>query len=246
MTMQTSGAISIGQANAEVQQGGTTHAGDAALSKLAGVSPGQQYAWSYWYGKSFGYPITEQGFGMNGSAFSAAAIGQYGGPASTVAITSNAAAVNPYNGTFSAANPGQVDISPAGFQWNGYDPAMPGSMPQIPFSDQYGNTGYVDAIFRYNNNLHIYAKGNASMDGITLTTSLGEQFVLSIDKALTVWNPNIGTSYTVYVCANAVWMGARSYVLRLSGVGQRPRPLFYVPPVDPNAPAPGSGGGGGG
>jgi len=54
MTMQTSGAISIGQAQAECRESGTIDAGNTLLSRLAGVSPGQRYAWSYWYGKSFG------------------------------------------------------------------------------------------------------------------------------------------------------------------------------------------------
>lgn len=52
MTMQTSGQISIGQAMAECGIGGEQDAGAVSLSRLAGVSPGQQYAWSYWYGKT--------------------------------------------------------------------------------------------------------------------------------------------------------------------------------------------------
>lgn len=53
MTMQTSGQISMGQAMAECGIGAQQfNAGSQALSKLAGVSPGQQYAWSFWYGKS--------------------------------------------------------------------------------------------------------------------------------------------------------------------------------------------------
>jgi hypothetical protein len=53
MTMQSSGAISIGQAMAECGIGQQQY--DAAgqpISMLAGVGSGGQYAWSYWYGKS--------------------------------------------------------------------------------------------------------------------------------------------------------------------------------------------------
>lgn len=52
MTMPSAGPISIGQARAEMGLGGTVNAGHSALSQLAGVSPGQTFAWSYWYGKS--------------------------------------------------------------------------------------------------------------------------------------------------------------------------------------------------
>lgn len=61
MTMQSSGPISMGQAMAECQVGGRYNMGSQALSKLAGVSPGQRYAFSYWYGKSNGTPVFEQG-----------------------------------------------------------------------------------------------------------------------------------------------------------------------------------------
>lgn len=60
MTMQTSGAISLGQALAECRIAQNTNptppngndAATGALSQLAGVGSGQRYAWSYWYGKS--------------------------------------------------------------------------------------------------------------------------------------------------------------------------------------------------
>lgn len=52
MTMPSAGQISIGQARAEMGLSGTVKAGHSALSQLAGVSPGQTFAWSYWYGKS--------------------------------------------------------------------------------------------------------------------------------------------------------------------------------------------------
>jgi hypothetical protein len=50
MTMQTSGAISIGQARNECNQSGQINAGAVSLQKLAGVNG--QLAWSEWYGKS--------------------------------------------------------------------------------------------------------------------------------------------------------------------------------------------------
>jgi hypothetical protein len=52
MTMQSSGAISMGQAMNECGIGGQTDAANSLLSRLAGVGSGSQYAWSYWYGKS--------------------------------------------------------------------------------------------------------------------------------------------------------------------------------------------------
>src|ERR1700744_2238927 len=60
MTMQSSGAISLGQALAECQIAQNTNptpgfgndAATGALSQLAGVGSGATYAWSYWYGKS--------------------------------------------------------------------------------------------------------------------------------------------------------------------------------------------------
>lgn len=60
MTMQTSGPISIGQARNECGQGNPINAGNFYLSRLAGVSQGQHYAWHYWYGKSNVTPITNQ------------------------------------------------------------------------------------------------------------------------------------------------------------------------------------------
>lgn len=62
MTMQSSGSISMAQAMSECQVGQQQfNAGSSQLSKLAGVSSGQTYAWSYWYGKSFGTLCTEMG-----------------------------------------------------------------------------------------------------------------------------------------------------------------------------------------
>jgi hypothetical protein len=55
--MQTSGPISIGQAENECQIGGQVDAANGTLSQLAGVGSGQTYAWSYWYGKSHLTPI---------------------------------------------------------------------------------------------------------------------------------------------------------------------------------------------
>lgn len=56
MTMPSSGPISIGQARNEMSQGNPINAGNYAVSQLAGVSPGQRYAWSYWRGKSKPFP----------------------------------------------------------------------------------------------------------------------------------------------------------------------------------------------
>ena len=244
MTMQSSGPISIGQAAQECRESlFQNHAGDGLLSRLAGVSPGQKMAWSYWYGKSYGYSITEVWFSMNGGTVTTAMAGSYGGGASAIIIAAgSAAATNPYNGTFSASSPGAVDVSPAGFQRRGYDPAYPGSLQTIPFSDQFGRTGYIDGVMRVGNVLNIFARGAASMDGIVVTTSIGESLTLSIDHAITVINPNDGSDFTVYSVDSPVYMGSRSYTMSLVGIGQRPRPQFYVPP----APPPGGGGGGGG
>lgn len=57
MTLQTSGQISMGQAEGECQFSGQADAANGTLSKLAGVGSGQQYAWSYWYGKTYVAPI---------------------------------------------------------------------------------------------------------------------------------------------------------------------------------------------
>lgn len=52
MVMQTSGAISIGQARNECGLGNPVNAGNATLVKLAGLPYTTTYAWHYWYGKS--------------------------------------------------------------------------------------------------------------------------------------------------------------------------------------------------
>lgn len=56
MTMPSSGPLSIGQARNEMSQGNPINAGNGGVSQLAGVSPGQRYAWSYWRGKSKPFP----------------------------------------------------------------------------------------------------------------------------------------------------------------------------------------------
>ena len=61
MTLQTSGPISMGQAMGEARVSGRYNAGSQALSKLAGVNSGNRYAWHYWYGKSNGVLVFENG-----------------------------------------------------------------------------------------------------------------------------------------------------------------------------------------
>lgn len=71
MTMQSSGAISMYQAMIECQLSAQSYnAGSTLLSTLANVSSGQAYAWSYWYGKTYGYPINEVGTQLNAQNYS--------------------------------------------------------------------------------------------------------------------------------------------------------------------------------
>lgn len=55
MVMPTSGPISIGQARNETRLGNPVSASQLKISKLAGVSPGQRFAWSWWRGRSGGF-----------------------------------------------------------------------------------------------------------------------------------------------------------------------------------------------
>lgn len=60
MTMHGWGQrISIGEARDECQQSNPIHAGNYEVSRLAGVDPGNRYAWSWWYNKQYLRPIQE-------------------------------------------------------------------------------------------------------------------------------------------------------------------------------------------
>lgn len=128
MTMQTSGPISIGQARNECQLGNPVDAGNATLSKLAGVNSGQHYAWSYWYGKSNGFQVVELGTQYFNINYSHAMWANFG-----------------YN--FYVYQFLDVYTTTGGAFTNG------GTFPNYPI-----NGALMNGIMRYNNTLTVYAQ----------------------------------------------------------------------------------------
>jgi hypothetical protein len=211
----------MGQAMNECQVGGRYNAGSSVLSKLAGVSPGQRYAWHYWYGKSFGTVITEGGtqyFDVN-----------YTG--------SNAADLGYSLYLYKAGSPAVVD----GTNWfgatGGEHTAPVGNWPGVPGRP-------VQGFFRSGTNI-TFLVVNGSMDGVTFQSAIGDNVTLTNDVSYSVaLGPNL---WTFYGASNAVNQGApRTYTVNFVGNPNRAQPPAGY--VDGKAPAtnPDPGGGGGG
>lgn len=236
MTMQSSGPISIGQAAQECREAlSGNHAGDSLLSRLAGVSPGQAYAWSYWYGKSNGYTIVQgqtQFFNVNYTGAMSVNLGgglvlygQFQGPSTGDAK---------YNNYW---------LLPSGFYQTGGDNTTFGSFQQ---SAGPGG-GTIVGLYRYQNYLSLII-GNGSLDGCRLVTSLGENYALSNDLAASydAW----GTRWTTYAVSPTIadqwnwngWGQTVTYTYQITGTPVRGQPAPIAPPPDPGG---GTGGGSG-
>lgn len=207
MTTQTSGPISMGQAINEVNADGdpygavSDHAGDYSLSQLAGVSAGQQYAFSYWYGKSLGIPCVEYNYYLQDNPNWSASM--------CVGLYNN---VSIYRGTFS---------NPAGFTGDGssVNPNERG----FPYTNPTGGT--IVALIRYSTYVTIIVQ-NGSLDGVTFWSSLGENFTLSNSVASTFQNGSVYTSYGAISNVSSITGGSRSYLIRFTGgTGAPPPPL---------------------
>lgn len=215
MTMQSSGQISMGQAEGECQVGGQYNAGSAVLSRLAGVGQGAQYAWSYWYGKSFGTVLTEgwtQYYNQNMS------------------------------GSTGTANFGRsLQLYRGGTYWGqsgGDTTAGVGNWPTNSI-----NGFNVDGFYRIGTQLTVMA-GNCSLDGVRFVTDKGDNVTLTNDLSYSLaFGPNLWTFYGANSgLGNPPYPQSRQLVLNMYGPANRPQPPNgYINGV---APAPPSGSGG--
>jgi hypothetical protein len=197
--MQSSGQISIGQAMAECQIGQQQwDANSPQLTRLAGVSQNQQYAWSYWYGKSFGTPVLENW---------------------TQYYTVN------YTGANNANFGRSLFLYNAGFRYNttgafgqtGGDNTVTGNYP-----GGLTNGFNISGFYRFNNNLTVMAVNN-SLDGVLFQTSIGDNVRLTNDISYSLaFGPNL---WTFYGATTGVGMGApRNYTVNLVGPAVRAQP----------------------
>lgn len=215
MTMQGSGPISMGQAMNECQVGGRYNAGSSVLSKLAGVSPGQRYAWHYWYGKSFGTQVTEYW---------------------TQYFDQNMTGANNVNFGYSLVlyHAGNYNFM-TGWGGTGGQDVHVGNYPPV-LTNGFNISGF----YRIDNYITVLAC-NCSLDGVTFQSSIGDNVRLTNDISYSFMFG--GNLWTFYAAANAVAMGGpRTYTVNLIGPAVRPQPPNgYVNGV---APASGTGSGG--
>lgn len=214
MTMQSGGAISMLQAMSECQVGQQQFdAASSQLSRLAGVGQGAQYAWSYWYGKSFGTVLTEgwtQYFGTNMSGSTGSA--NFG---RSLELWRGGA----FWGTSGGDNTAGVGGWPGGLV-NGFN---------------------IDGFYRTTNQLVTVMALNCSLDGVRFVSSVGDNFTLTNDISISVamgaglWTFYGGGNGT----PNPPYPQSRQMVLNLYGPANRPQPPNgYVNGV---APSTGSG-----
>lgn len=206
MTMQSSGPISIGQAINEINADGdpygavSNHAGDYSLSQLAGVSPGQQFAWSYWYNKSLGTPCVETNYYLqdNGSWSASMCVNLY----NNVMI---------YRGIFS---------NPFGFTGDGS--SVDSRQRGFPYANPTGGT--IVALIRYSTYLTVVVQ-NGSLDGVHFWSSLGDNVTFSNSVAKTFQNGNVYTSYGATSSVGNTG-GVRSCSIRFTGGTGAPPPAL--------------------
>jgi hypothetical protein len=206
----------MGQAMNECRVSGRYNAGSSVLSKLAGVSPGQRYAWSYWYGKSFGTLVTENGtqyYSVNYTGSNSADLGRslylYG-------------AGNLFgSGTGSFGQTGGDHTAPVG-NW----PGVPGRP--------------VQGFFRAGTNITMIVV-NGSLDGVTFQSSIGDNVTFTNDISYSL---QIGSNlWTFYGAPGAINQGApRTYTVNFIGGPNRGQPPNGY--VNGQPPATGTGSGG--
>lgn len=223
MTMQSGGQISIGQAMAECQIGQQQwDANSSQLTRLAGVGQNQQYAWSYWYGKSFGTVLTEswtQYFTRNYSGST--------GPANF----GRSLYLYKIGGFSFGGNTGQ--FSPTG----GDTTAGVGNWPTNNI-----NGFIVDGFYRNGTALTVIA--NCSLDGVRFVTDKGDNVTLTNDISYSLaFGPNLWTFYGAdSTLGNPPYPQSRQLVLNLYGPANRPQPPSGY--VNGQPPVTSTGGGG--
>lgn len=207
MTMQTSGEISIGQAMAECGLTGEQDAGAALLSKLAGVNPGQQYAWSYWYEKSNGIKVVEGTIQLEGVDMT------FGSNVSFSGVLDVCTSITGSTGTFAI--------------FEGSPSSAPGSIPTTPWSGA-APPPTIQSICRFGQILNIYAL-NCSLDGLFWSSSLGEVNLPLTNNTAKTTNVGAGklTCYAVKMNPLIPFPGrgvSRSYTASITGTVARPQP----------------------
>ena len=192
MTMQSSGPISIGQARNETQQGNPINAGNAGLQRLAGANG--RLAWSWWYGKSYGVSVFE-----NGTQF----------------YTVNYTGANNVNFGRSLYIDRGYGFNPA---WpTGGDDSRVGGYP-AGLTNGFNIAGF----FRSGNTLTVLAC-NCSLDGVSFVSTIGDNVRLSNDRSYSeAIGPNLWTFYGVGGAVGQG--APRNYVVNLVGAAQRPQP----------------------
>lgn len=211
MTMPTSGPISIGEASTEEGLSGQINAGNANLSKLAGVSSGQTYAWSYWYGKSAIKVGVVQGItqyfdidyiGANPST-------NLGENILLCHQTTPTVLTDPHGITsatlFSPSGGGNTTIT--GSQLT---PSLTSSGAQIVAIYRPSGTPVINLMFQENGSTIPVANG--ALAGRTFITTLGESYVLrnsgttkdqnNNDVSFNYWaaSGNTGNLFYIYAC----------------------------------------------
>lgn len=214
MVMQSSGPISIGQAQAECHlAGGQISASNADLSRLAGVGSGAQYAWSYWYGKSSGFQIIDGTTNYYNQAYNGAQSVNFVG---YQFLQLMAPTTDPNTGSLVAH-----------FYQAGGDDDRVGYIQQSPGP----GGGTVIAIYRNGGYLATVMIMNGSLDGCHWTSSWGEDYALTNDLSYT-WtvNGNRYTSYAVY--PTSYYQNAHvgvPYSYRITGSVNRGQPADTPP-----------------
>ena len=192
MTMQSSGPISIGQARHETQQGNPINAGNAGLQRLAGANG--RLAWSWWYGKSYGVSVFENG---------------------TQYYTINYTGANNANFGRSLYIDRGYGFTPS---WpTGGDTTVTGNYPG-GLTNGYNISGF----FRSGTTLTVMAC-NCSLDGVSFVSSIGDNVRLSNDRSYSeAIGPNLWTFYGMGGAVGQG--APRNYVVNLAGAAQRPQP----------------------
>lgn len=209
MTMQSSGPISMGQAMQECQLGipQRYNAGSQLLSKLAGFSPGQRYAWSDWYGKSFGTVVTENWTNYYGITYSGAENANLGRQVFLYKA-----------GSLSSGLMGAAGSTSTGyFGQSGGDDSRVGNYPLV-LTNGFNTSGF----YRSNTHLTVIAV-NCSLDNVVFQSSIGDNVRLTNDISYSL---QIGSNlFTFYGADNAINQGApRTYTVNLIGPANRPQP----------------------
>jgi len=198
-----------------------THQGNPINAGNAGLQrlagANGRLAWSWWYGKSFGVSVLEAGTQYYTVDYTGANNANFG-----------RGLYIDRGGGFNA------------FSTTGGDTTVTGNYPAGPT-----NGFNISGFYRSGTTLTVIA-GNCSLDGVTFTSSIGDNVRLTNDRSISrAFGPNL---WTFYGMGGAVGQGApRNYVVNLVGTAQRPQPpAGYVNGQPPAPPPTDTGGGGGG